>query len=191
MGPPTPLGVPWEGDGWQDRPRANAALCPLCPQLLSCVFVQQMQSNFCWAIQLFSLVCTVKGYYDRELPPWAVGALGVPYVSWWRWFGLLPDLPASLPASQGDGRGPRLLAARGGGGHHLGQHLLLLPPAPAPHLPQLLLLARQAGLPGFCLSGFQVGLGSWRGLTGVWGWGWRRHPPAVPAGAWRCSRPVS
>lgn len=25
-----------------------------------------MQSNFCWVIQLFSLVCTVKGYYDRE-----------------------------------------------------------------------------------------------------------------------------
>ncbi|XP_075795990.1 piezo-type mechanosensitive ion channel component 1 isoform X2 [Pelodiscus sinensis] len=37
--------------------------------LLSCVFVQQMQSSFCWAIQLFSLVCTVKGYYD----PKAVG----------------------------------------------------------------------------------------------------------------------
>ncbi|XP_068116956.1 piezo-type mechanosensitive ion channel component 1 isoform X3 [Hyperolius riggenbachi] len=36
--------------------------------LLSCVFVQQMQNNFCWVIQLFSLVCTVKGYYDpREL----------------------------------------------------------------------------------------------------------------------------
>ncbi|NXW58073.1 PIEZ1 protein, partial [Eurystomus gularis] len=32
--------------------------------LLSCVFVRQMQSNFCWMIQLFSLVCTVKGYYD-------------------------------------------------------------------------------------------------------------------------------
>ncbi|XP_029781951.1 piezo-type mechanosensitive ion channel component 1 [Suricata suricatta] len=32
--------------------------------LLSCVFVEQMQSNFCWVIQLFSLVCTVKGYYD-------------------------------------------------------------------------------------------------------------------------------
>ncbi|KAI1235616.1 hypothetical protein IHE44_0002498, partial [Lamprotornis superbus] len=32
--------------------------------LLSCVFVQQMQSNFCWVIQLFSLVCTVKGYYN-------------------------------------------------------------------------------------------------------------------------------
>ncbi|KAM8946470.1 piezo-type mechanosensitive ion channel component 1 [Pelodytes ibericus] len=32
--------------------------------LLSCVFVQQMQTNFCWVIQLFSLVCTVKGYYD-------------------------------------------------------------------------------------------------------------------------------
>lgn len=25
-----------------------------------------MQSSFCWVIQLFSLVCTVKGYYDRE-----------------------------------------------------------------------------------------------------------------------------
>uniref|UniRef100_A0A8D0GSC4 Piezo type mechanosensitive ion channel component 1 (Er blood group) n=1 Tax=Sphenodon punctatus TaxID=8508 RepID=A0A8D0GSC4_SPHPU len=32
--------------------------------LLSCVFVQQMQSSFCWVIQLFSLVCTVKGYYE-------------------------------------------------------------------------------------------------------------------------------
>ncbi|XP_063293700.1 piezo-type mechanosensitive ion channel component 1 isoform X1 [Pelobates fuscus] len=32
--------------------------------LLSCVFVQQMQTNFCWVIQLFSLVCTVKGYYN-------------------------------------------------------------------------------------------------------------------------------
>ncbi|NWX03420.1 PIEZ1 protein, partial [Caloenas nicobarica] len=35
--------------------------------LLSCVFVQQMQSNFCWVIQLFSLVCTVKGYYDPKV----------------------------------------------------------------------------------------------------------------------------
>ncbi|NXC41879.1 PIEZ1 protein, partial [Penelope pileata] len=34
--------------------------------LLSCVFVQQMQSSFCWVIQLFSLVCTVKGYYDPK-----------------------------------------------------------------------------------------------------------------------------
>uniref|UniRef100_A0A8C8BN11 Piezo type mechanosensitive ion channel component 1 n=1 Tax=Otus sunia TaxID=257818 RepID=A0A8C8BN11_9STRI len=34
--------------------------------LLSCVFVQQMQNNFCWVIQLFSLVCTVKGYYDPK-----------------------------------------------------------------------------------------------------------------------------
>ncbi|XP_072492429.1 piezo-type mechanosensitive ion channel component 1 isoform X2 [Notamacropus eugenii] len=32
--------------------------------LLSCVFVQQMQNNFCWVIQVFSLVCTVKGYYN-------------------------------------------------------------------------------------------------------------------------------
>ncbi|XP_074057317.1 piezo-type mechanosensitive ion channel component 1 isoform X2 [Macrotis lagotis] len=34
--------------------------------LLSCVFVQQMQNNFCWVIQVFSLVCTVKGYYDPK-----------------------------------------------------------------------------------------------------------------------------
>ncbi|XP_054856190.1 piezo-type mechanosensitive ion channel component 1 [Eublepharis macularius] len=34
--------------------------------LLACVFVQQMQSNFCWVIQLFSLACTVKGYYDPK-----------------------------------------------------------------------------------------------------------------------------
>ncbi|XP_060041014.1 piezo-type mechanosensitive ion channel component 1 isoform X2 [Erinaceus europaeus] len=34
--------------------------------LLSCVFVEQMQSNFCWVIQLFSLVCTVKGYYNPK-----------------------------------------------------------------------------------------------------------------------------
>ncbi|XP_071296935.1 piezo-type mechanosensitive ion channel component 1 isoform X2 [Agelaius tricolor] len=34
--------------------------------LLSCVFVQQMQSRFCWVIQLFSLVCTVKGYYNPK-----------------------------------------------------------------------------------------------------------------------------
>ncbi|XP_023560947.1 piezo-type mechanosensitive ion channel component 1 isoform X3 [Octodon degus] len=34
--------------------------------LLSCVFVEQMQTNFCWVIQLFSLVCTVKGYYDPK-----------------------------------------------------------------------------------------------------------------------------
>ncbi|XP_010842296.1 PREDICTED: piezo-type mechanosensitive ion channel component 1 [Bison bison bison] len=38
----------------------------LHPQLLSCVFVEQMQSSFCWVIQLFSLVCTVKGYYDPK-----------------------------------------------------------------------------------------------------------------------------
>lgn len=54
------LGSPGVSPGVQ--PRA----VPLFPQLLSCVFVQQMQSNFCWVIQLFSLVCTVKGYYDRE-----------------------------------------------------------------------------------------------------------------------------
>nr|XP_020644043.1 piezo-type mechanosensitive ion channel component 1 [Pogona vitticeps] len=34
--------------------------------LLSCVFVQQMQESFCWVIQLFSLACTVKGYYDPK-----------------------------------------------------------------------------------------------------------------------------
>ncbi|XP_044111495.1 piezo-type mechanosensitive ion channel component 1 isoform X3 [Neovison vison] len=34
--------------------------------LLSCVFVEQMQSSFCWVVQLFSLVCTVKGYYDPK-----------------------------------------------------------------------------------------------------------------------------
>ncbi|XP_017285833.1 piezo-type mechanosensitive ion channel component 1 isoform X2 [Kryptolebias marmoratus] len=32
--------------------------------ILACVFVVQMQNGFCWVIQLFSLVCTVKGYYD-------------------------------------------------------------------------------------------------------------------------------
>ncbi|KAI7813887.1 piezo-type mechanosensitive ion channel component 1 isoform X2 [Triplophysa rosa] len=32
--------------------------------ILACVFVVEMQKNFCWVIQLFSLVCTVKGYYD-------------------------------------------------------------------------------------------------------------------------------
>ncbi|XP_696355.4 piezo-type mechanosensitive ion channel component 1 isoform X1 [Danio rerio] len=34
--------------------------------ILACVFVMEMQKNFCWVIQLFSLVCTVKGYYDPE-----------------------------------------------------------------------------------------------------------------------------
>ena len=150
------------------HPRANPALCPLSPQLLSCVFVQQMQSNFCWVIQLFSLVCTVKGYYDRELLAW--GFWGLPCLSWWVWgcrFGLLPNLPASLPASQGDGQGPGLLAACGGGGHHLGQHLLLLPPAPAPRLPQLLFLARHAGPPGLCPASLKVGLGSRRVPVGA------------------------
>ncbi|XP_050834889.1 piezo-type mechanosensitive ion channel component 1 isoform X2 [Serinus canaria] len=37
--------------------------------LLSCVFVQQMQSRFCWVIQLFSLACTVKGYYNPKAMP--------------------------------------------------------------------------------------------------------------------------
>lgn len=36
-----------------------------------------MQSSFCWVIQLFSLVCTVKGYYDREWAKRVAGALGV------------------------------------------------------------------------------------------------------------------
>lgn len=35
-------------------------------QILACVFVIEMQKGFCWMIQLFSLVCTVKGYYDRK-----------------------------------------------------------------------------------------------------------------------------
>ncbi|XP_041125215.1 piezo-type mechanosensitive ion channel component 1-like isoform X1 [Polyodon spathula] len=34
--------------------------------LLACVFVEQMQNRFCWLIQLFSLVCTVKGYYNPK-----------------------------------------------------------------------------------------------------------------------------
>ncbi|KAI2662263.1 Piezo-type mechanosensitive ion channel component 1 [Labeo rohita] len=34
--------------------------------ILACVFVLEMQKNFCWVIQLFSLVCTVKGYYDSS-----------------------------------------------------------------------------------------------------------------------------
>uniref|UniRef100_A0AAQ5XPI9 Piezo-type mechanosensitive ion channel component n=1 Tax=Amphiprion ocellaris TaxID=80972 RepID=A0AAQ5XPI9_AMPOC len=32
--------------------------------ILACVFVFEMQKGFCWVIQLFSLVCTIKGYYD-------------------------------------------------------------------------------------------------------------------------------
>ncbi|KAK2922149.1 piezo-type mechanosensitive ion channel component 1 isoform X2 [Channa argus] len=34
--------------------------------ILACVFVFEMQEGFCWVIQLFSLVCTVKGYYDPK-----------------------------------------------------------------------------------------------------------------------------
>uniref|UniRef100_A0A669AVJ3 Piezo type mechanosensitive ion channel component 1 (Er blood group) n=1 Tax=Oreochromis niloticus TaxID=8128 RepID=A0A669AVJ3_ORENI len=34
--------------------------------ILACVFVFEMQKGFCWVIQLFSLVCTVKGYYDPQ-----------------------------------------------------------------------------------------------------------------------------
>uniref|UniRef100_A0A8C0UDY1 Piezo TM25-28 domain-containing protein n=1 Tax=Cyanistes caeruleus TaxID=156563 RepID=A0A8C0UDY1_CYACU len=104
-------------------------------------------SHFCWVIQLFSLVCTVKGYYNR----------------------------------------PRLHAARGGGRHHLGQHLLLLPPAPAPHLPQLLLLARHVEPPSLCPAGFQVGLGPWRVPLEL---GVPLTLPCPP-GVWRCSRPAS
>uniref|UniRef100_A0A4W3IZH5 Piezo type mechanosensitive ion channel component 1 (Er blood group) n=1 Tax=Callorhinchus milii TaxID=7868 RepID=A0A4W3IZH5_CALMI len=33
--------------------------------LLACVFLKQLQSNFCWLIQLFSLHCTIKGYYNE------------------------------------------------------------------------------------------------------------------------------
>ncbi|KAI3362908.1 hypothetical protein L3Q82_011502, partial [Scortum barcoo] len=35
--------------------------------ILACVFVFEMQKGFCWVIQLFSLVCTVKGYYDPKV----------------------------------------------------------------------------------------------------------------------------
>ncbi|XP_068597023.1 piezo-type mechanosensitive ion channel component 1 [Brachionichthys hirsutus] len=34
--------------------------------ILACVFVSEMQKGFCWVIQLFSLVCTVNGYYDPK-----------------------------------------------------------------------------------------------------------------------------
>uniref|UniRef100_A0A3Q1FU82 Piezo type mechanosensitive ion channel component 1 (Er blood group) n=1 Tax=Acanthochromis polyacanthus TaxID=80966 RepID=A0A3Q1FU82_9TELE len=34
--------------------------------ILACVFVSEMQKGFCWVIQLFSLVCTIKGYYDPK-----------------------------------------------------------------------------------------------------------------------------
>uniref|UniRef100_A0AAQ6A8X3 Piezo-type mechanosensitive ion channel component n=1 Tax=Amphiprion ocellaris TaxID=80972 RepID=A0AAQ6A8X3_AMPOC len=34
--------------------------------ILACVFVFEMQKGFCWVIQLFSLVCTIKGYYDPK-----------------------------------------------------------------------------------------------------------------------------
>ncbi|XP_067905335.1 piezo-type mechanosensitive ion channel component 1 isoform X3 [Heterodontus francisci] len=34
--------------------------------LVACVFLKQLQSNFCWMIQLFSLHCTIKGYYDEN-----------------------------------------------------------------------------------------------------------------------------
>lgn len=41
-------------------------MCLCLFQILACVFVFEMQKDFCWVIQLFSLVCTVKGYYDRK-----------------------------------------------------------------------------------------------------------------------------
>lgn len=41
-------------------------MCVCVFQILACVFVFEMQKGFCWVIQLFSLVCTVKGYYDRK-----------------------------------------------------------------------------------------------------------------------------
>uniref|UniRef100_A0A672MJ38 Piezo type mechanosensitive ion channel component 1 (Er blood group) n=1 Tax=Sinocyclocheilus grahami TaxID=75366 RepID=A0A672MJ38_SINGR len=44
--------------------------------ILACVFVLEMQKNFCWVIQLFSLVCTVKGYYDRKFCTAAAECLG-------------------------------------------------------------------------------------------------------------------
>uniref|UniRef100_A0A8C5T364 Piezo TM25-28 domain-containing protein n=1 Tax=Malurus cyaneus samueli TaxID=2593467 RepID=A0A8C5T364_9PASS len=108
-------------------------------------------SDFCWVIQLFSLVCTVKGYYDR----------------------------------------PRLHAARGGGWHHLGQHLLLLPPAPAPYLPQLLLPACHVGPPGLCPAAFQVGLGSWSIPVGAAGVSLLTLSCPCPPGVWHWSRPAS
>ncbi|KAK2085694.1 Piezo-type mechanosensitive ion channel component 1 [Saguinus oedipus] len=51
--------------------------------LLACAFVEQMQTGFCWVIQLFSLVCTVKGYYDREWwRRWPRGGCGDAPCSW-------------------------------------------------------------------------------------------------------------
>uniref|UniRef100_A0A8C9WAD8 Piezo type mechanosensitive ion channel component 1 (Er blood group) n=1 Tax=Scleropages formosus TaxID=113540 RepID=A0A8C9WAD8_SCLFO len=37
--------------------------------ILACVFVEYLQTNFCWVIQLFSLACTVKGYYNHCVLP--------------------------------------------------------------------------------------------------------------------------
>ncbi|XP_069757353.1 piezo-type mechanosensitive ion channel component 1 isoform X2 [Narcine bancroftii] len=34
--------------------------------LLACVFLRQLQNNFCWIIQLLSLHCTIKGYYNEN-----------------------------------------------------------------------------------------------------------------------------
>ena len=68
---PGPAPPPWL------RPTLPPRLTLLRLQLLSCVFVEQMQSSFCWVIQLFSLVCTVKGYYDREWAKRVAGAPGV------------------------------------------------------------------------------------------------------------------
>lgn len=41
-----------------------------------------MQTGFCWVIQLFSLVCTVKGYYDREWRGWRLGRVWGSPCSW-------------------------------------------------------------------------------------------------------------
>uniref|UniRef100_A0A4W3IWL9 Piezo type mechanosensitive ion channel component 1 (Er blood group) n=1 Tax=Callorhinchus milii TaxID=7868 RepID=A0A4W3IWL9_CALMI len=45
--------------------------------LLACVFLKQLQSNFCWLIQLFSLHCTIKGYYNGEDCSLAIGEAGI------------------------------------------------------------------------------------------------------------------
>lgn len=98
--------------------------------LLSCVFVEQMQSSFCWVIQLFSLVCTVKGYYNRE----CVRAWGP-----WAHRGGTRASPGPAPPpshSQGDAeQGQGLPAARGRGRRPLGQRLLPVAAAAAPRLP--------------------------------------------------------
>lgn len=53
-----------------------------------------MQNNFCWVIQLFSLACTVKGYYDREYLQWevVVDSKGASHSLFWVSSQLLPVL---------------------------------------------------------------------------------------------------